>query len=161
MRPIIQEVSTPHSPESLVEQLRAADCGLRIALLRSHSFELPSARYSLVAANPFLTFRSFGSRCEIKSEIRNPKSEIKFGSPWHVLDSLMARFELLDEIDLPFPLGGCFGFWGYDLKNFVEPKLARRAPQDLELPDAQVGFYDSLVVFDHRLGKQWIISTGL
>jgi para-aminobenzoate synthetase component 1 len=73
----------------------------------------------------------------------------------------MARYEVLDEVDLPFPLGGCFGYWGYDLKNFVEPKLSRRAVQDLELPDCQVGFYDSLVVFDHILGRTWIVSTGL
>jgi len=78
-----------------------------------------------------------------------------------LLDSLVARFELLEEIDLPFPLGGCFGYWGYDLKNFVEPKLPRRTVNDLELPDCHVGFYDSLVVFDHRLGKTWIVSTGL
>ena len=73
----------------------------------------------------------------------------------------MSRFELLDEIDLPFPLGGCFGYWGYDLKNFTEPKLPRRAVNDLELPDCHVGFYDSLVVFDHQLGKVCIVSTGL
>src|SRR5262249_23596545 len=81
--------------------------------------------------------------------------------PWHVLESLMLRYELLDEMDLPFPLGGCFGYWAYDLKNFVEPKLCRRAVNDLELPDCHVGVYDSLVVFDHRLGKTWIVSTGL
>src|SRR6185436_10916813 len=80
---------------------------------------------------------------------------------WSLLDALMARYELLEEIDLPFPLGGCFGYWGYDLKNFVEPKLPRRAINDLELPDCHVGFHDSLVAFDHRLGKTWIISTGL
>jgi len=73
----------------------------------------------------------------------------------------MARYELLDEIDLPFPLGGCFGYWGYDLKNFTEPKLPRRAVNDLELPDCHVGFYGSLVVFDHRLGKTCIVATGL
>jgi para-aminobenzoate synthetase component 1 len=73
----------------------------------------------------------------------------------------MARYEILDEIDLPFPLGGCFGFWGYDLKNFVEPRLPRRAENDLELPDCCVGFHDSLVAFDHRLDKTWIVSTGL
>ncbi len=73
----------------------------------------------------------------------------------------MSRYELLDEIDWPFPLGGAFGYWGYDLKNFSEPKLSRRAANDLELPDCHVGFYDSLVVFDHRLGKAIIISTGV
>jgi aminodeoxychorismate synthase component I len=73
----------------------------------------------------------------------------------------MARYELLEELDLPFPLGGCFGFWGYDLKNFVEPQLKRRAVNDLELPDCHVGFYGSLLAIDHHLSKAWIISTGL
>ena len=158
LRPLIQEIASAHTPDSLVEQLRIGNCGLRnVVLLRTSSFDSPSARYSFVAANPFLIFRSLGSRCEIHS----PSSELHFGNPWQVLDALMARFELLDEIDLPFPLGGCFGYWGYDLKNFAEPKLPRRAVNDLELPDCQVGFYDSLVVFDHRLGKTFVVSTGL
>ena len=173
MRPLIQEIQTAHTPESLVEQL----CGEGgVVLLRSSSFDSPQARYSFVAANPFLTFRSFGSRCEIRRSAEHcsaspgPNSreamlrapaQTQFGNPWHILDALMSRFELLEEIDLPFPLGGAFGYWGYDLKNFTEPKLPRRAVNDLELPDCHVGFYDSLVVFDHRLGKVCIVSTGL
>ena len=155
MHPLIQEIQTQHTPESLVEQLRGES---GIALLRSSSFESPQARYSFVTAKPFRTFRSFGSRCEI---ISGQQPQIQFGNPWHLLNSLMSRYELLDEIDLPFPLGGCFGYWGYDLKNFTEPKLLRRAVNDLELPDCHVGFYDNLVVFDHRLGKVFIVSTGL
>ena len=151
MRPLIQEIQTAHTPESLVEQLRDEN---GIILLRSNSFDSPQARYSFIVVNPFLTFRSFGSRCEIQQQVQ-------FGNPWHLLDALMSRFELLDEIDLPFPLGGAFGYWGYDLKNFTEPKLPRRAVNDLELPDCHVGFYDSLVVFDHRFGKVCIVSTGL
>lgn len=155
MRPIILEIDTPHAPESLVERLRGED---GVALLRSHGFESPQARYSFVAANPFLKLRAFGSLCETASAEGRRR---QFGNPWSVLDSLMARYEILDEVDLPFPLGGCFGFWGYDLKNFVEPRLPRRAENDLELPDCRVGFHDSLVAFDHRLGKTWIVSTGL
>jgi len=159
MRPLIQETQTAHTPESLVGQLRGES---GIVLLRSRSFDSPQARYSFVAANPFLTFRSSGSRCEIsRPQTPDPRPQIQFGNPWQLLDALMSRFELLDEIDLPFPLGGAFGYWGYDLKNFTEPKLPRRAVNDLELPDCHVGFYDSLVVFDHRLGKVCIVSTGL
>jgi para-aminobenzoate synthetase component I len=158
MRPLIQEIQTAHTPESLVEQLHG-ESGL--VLLRSRSFDSPRARYSFVTANPFLTFRSFGSRCEISGRISDPRSEIQFGNPWHILDALMSRYELLDEIDLPFPLGGAFGYWGYDLKNFTEPKLPRRAANDLELPDCHVGFYDSIVVFDHCLGRVCVVSTGL
>jgi para-aminobenzoate synthetase component 1 len=155
MRPLIQQIQTAHTPESLVDQLRGEP---GIVLLRSGFFDSPQARYSFVTICPFLTLRSFGSRCEIAS---GDSQHVQFGNPWHVLDGLMARYELLEEIDSPFPLGGCFGYWGYDLKNFVEPKLPRTAVNDLELPDCAVGFYDSLVVFDHRLEKTWIISTGL
>ena len=161
MRPLIEEIQTAHTPETLVENLHR-ETGL--VLLRTSSFDSPSARYSFVTANPFLTFRSSGSRCEItRLETRNsePETHSHFGNPWHILDSLMSRCELLEEVDLPFPLGGCFGYWGYDLRNFVEPKLPRRAANDLELPDCHVGFYDSLVVFDHQLNKTWIVSTGL
>ena len=158
MRPLIQEIHTAHTPESLVENLRDER---GIILLRSNSFDSPQARYSFVAANPFLTFRSFGSRCEITRHPSPVTRHIHFGNPWHLLDSLMSRFELLDEIDLPFPLGGAFGYWGYDLKNFTEPKLPRRAVNDLESPDCHVSFYDSLVVFDHQLGKVFVVSTGL
>jgi para-aminobenzoate synthetase component 1 len=159
MRPLIQEIQTAHTPESLIENLRGEP---GVVLLRTAQLDSPSARYSFVAANPFLTFRSFGSHCEIsRPQTPDPRPEPQFGNPWHLLGALMSRFELLDEIDLPFPLGGCFGYWGYDLKNFTEPKLPRRAVNDLELPDCHVGFYDSLVVFDHRLGKVCVVSTGL
>ncbi len=155
MRPLLERISTSHTPESLAEHLRGVP---GLVLLRSALFDSPRARYSFLAARPFLTFRSFGSRCELCSAER---TDLQFGNPWHLLDSLMSRYELLDELDLPFPLGGCFGYWSYDLKNFVEPRLTRRALNDLELPDCCVGFYDSLVVFDHHLGKTWIVSTGL
>jgi para-aminobenzoate synthetase component I len=155
MCPLVSEITTAHTPEMLAENLRDEEFQV---LLRSSLFDSPEARYSFVTARPFLTFRSRGSRCELRTAT---ESQILFGDPWHLLESLMLRYELLDEMDLPFPLGGCFGHWGYDLKNFVEPKLCRRAVNDLELPDCHIGFYDSLVVFDHRLGKSWIVSTGL
>jgi len=148
------------SPEALIEQLEDQ---AGVVLLRSGLFDSPQVRYSFVTARPFLMFRSFGARCEIErlNGAGSNSVAIQFGNPWHLLEQLMSQYELLDHIDLPFPLGGCFGYWGYDLKNFVEPKLPRRAMNDLELPDCHVGFYDGLVVFDHQLGKTWIVSTGL
>ena len=154
MRPLIQEVATAHSPESLAASVGPAE---GLILLRSGSLASPHSQYSFLAARPFLYFRSFGSRCELTS---GSSRQVHFANPWRLLESLMSRFELLDELDLPFPLGGCFGYWGYDLKNFLEPKLTRRAVNDLELPDCFVGFYASLVVFDHALNKTWIVPTG-
>jgi len=158
MRPLIEEIQTAHTPDTLAEMLRL-ETGL--VLLRTSAFDSPSARYSFVTSNPFLTFRSSGSRFETTHHSSLITHHSQYGNPWHILDGLMARCEVLEELDLPFPLGGCFGYWGYDLRNFVEPRLPRRAANDLELPDCHVGFYDSLVVFDHQLGKTWIVSTGL
>jgi para-aminobenzoate synthetase component 1 len=155
MRSLVQLCSTCHTPESLAAQLRP-EHGL--VLLRSGFFESGQARYSFLAARPFLTFRSVGSRCEVRS---TSSRCCLFGNPWVILEELLGRFELHDEVDLPFPLGGCFGFWGYDLKNFIESKLRRTALNDLELPECHVGFYSSLVVFDHHLGRVWVIATGL
>src|SRR5206468_2066455 len=116
------------TPESLVTHLLARGDGLgessrapqsSVVLLRSALFDSEQARYSFVTARPFLTFRSLGSRCELSSA---DGSHVQFGDPWRLLESLMSRYELLDEVDFSFPLGGCFGYWGYDLKNFVEPK---------------------------------------
>src|SRR2546423_6873111 len=155
MRSLITNASSTQSPD-LAALNPGAEPGM--VLLHSSLADSAQARYSFLTARPFLTFRSFGSRCELSF---GETTQIHFGNPWHLLNSLMSRYELLEELDLPFPLGGCFGYWCYDLKNFVEPRLPRRALQDLELPECSVGFYDSLVAFDHQLGKTCIISTEL
>ena len=155
MWPVVTELFPAEPPAQCLARLRHQP---GLVVLRSAGFDSPQARYSFAAARPFLSFRSFDTRCEL---ISAAGTQVQFGNPWRVLDELMARYELLEEVDFPFPLGGCFGYWGYDLKHFVEPKLPRRAVNDLELPDCHVGFYDSLVAFDHRLGKTWVISTGL
>ena len=155
MRALIEKLETAYDPERLAASLQN-EPGL--VLLHSSLPGAPGARYSLVAARPFLTFRSAGSRCEL---FWPGGHDVQFGDPWRLLDGWMSRFELHDEIDLPFPPGGCFGFWGYELKNFIEPRLSRRALNDLDLPECQLGFYDSLVVFDHHLGATSIVATGL
>src|SRR6058998_168181 len=105
MRPLIEETVSPHSPETLVEQLNGEP---GVVLLRSALFDSPQARYSFLAARPFLLFRASGSQCELVS---GAIKRTQYGNPWALLDRLMARYELLDELDLPFPLGGCFGYW--------------------------------------------------
>jgi para-aminobenzoate synthetase component 1 len=155
VRAIVQEVVSRHTPESLTALL-AGESGL--VLLRSSLTGGAQGRYSFVAARPFVSFRSYGARCEVMA---GKARHVEYGNPWRVLDRLLARYELLDEVDLPFPLGGCFGYWGYELNHFVEPRLRRQAVNDLELPDCQVGCYDSLVVFDHALAKTWVVSSGL
>ena len=95
---LLLEATSACSPEALVDEL-GGEPG--VVLLRSGLFDSQQARYSIVTARPFLTFRSFGARCEVFST--RDDLRVQFGNPWHVLDGLMARYELLDELDLPFP----------------------------------------------------------
>jgi para-aminobenzoate synthetase component 1 len=158
MPTLVESTPTAHCPESLAAALHR-DPSPGLVLLRSGCLDLPEARFSFVAANPFLTLRSRGSHCELTTP--NRPVTIHFGNPWRLLDTLLARFELLDDVDLPFPLGGAFGYWGYGLRRFVEPRLATGPADDLDWPDAVVHFHDSLVVFDHRTSRTWIVSTGI
>lgn len=151
----IEPCSTPHTPESLVTRL-AGEPG--VSLLRGARGEGDSRPFTLVTARPFLVFRSMGAHCRVLAAERVYS---QYGNPWRILGAWISRYEQLDHIDLPFPLGGCLGYWGYDLKNFVEPGLPQRAVNDLELPDCQLGFYSSLVVFDHAMATTWIVATGL
>lgn len=156
MTSLVQSSSAPSTPESLVHSLRGKP---GLILLRSNCFDLPQARYSIIACDPFLTLRLQGSRCELQR--RDQPVEVHFGNPWRLLDALLARYELLEEIDLPFPLGGAFGYFGYDLRRFLEPGRQSHAPPRLPVPDGWIAFHDSLVAFDHRTGEVWVIATGL
>lgn len=156
MKTLVEQAGTGLSPDVLAFRLRG-EPGL--VFLRSDGFEHAQARYSFVAARPFLVLRTRGSRCELHQD--GHPVQVHFGNPWRLLDSLLARFEMPDEIDLPFPLGGAFGYWGYNLRRFVEPRLGPGPIDDLELPECWIGFHDSLVVFDHRAGSTWVVSTGL
>ena len=63
MRPLITEITTQHTPSTLAASLRAEP---GVVVLRSGMPDSPQSRYSFVTARPFLTFRSFGSRCELR-----------------------------------------------------------------------------------------------
>ncbi len=127
-------------------------------LLRSALFRSKAERYSFVMAQPFAVFSSRGTSAQLVSE--SGVSPLH-GNPWNLLEDLMTPFAPMAEFDSPLPLGGCFGFWGYNLQSFVEKKAPAWAPNDLNLPDCYVGFYGSLLVFDHHLNKQFIVATGL
>jgi para-aminobenzoate synthetase component 1 len=156
MTPLVQEFATELLPEELTELVRREP---GVVLLDSTLVSSCSSRYSFVTARPMLQLRVFGFRCEVWE---HGKRLAHFGHPWQIMAQLLDRYEVADVADTPWPLGGCFGFWGYELKNTLEPGLPHRAQQPCPpLPDCHVGFYSALVVFDRILRKSWIVSTGL
>ena len=155
MRTRAIKLETGHTPQSLARQVRAKG---GLVLLESAGAWATAGRLSFVAVAPALSFRSLGARCETTT---GGHTETLFGNPWRALDTLLGRYDLGAEADIPFPAGFCAGYWGYELRQFVEPKLRPHPAADLSVPDCWLGFYDSLVVFDHETGGAWVVSTGL
>ncbi len=157
MRPIIQSIETDLSPEKVAGRIDESDLPV---LLRSGGEASFQSRFSFLAAFPLRQLTAYGAKCEW-TDADGSIAAVQFGNPWNLLRSEIARFEMIDEADTPFPMGGCFGYWGYDLKQFVEPRVGRASIHDLNLPDCKVGFYPSLLVWDHQLGRTWVVATGL
>ncbi|MCB1127249.1 MAG: anthranilate synthase component I family protein, partial [Verrucomicrobiae bacterium] len=153
---IIEPVENPGALSAVAARL---DGGPGRVLLESAPSGAGHGRWSFLAARPFVWLRAWGASCELR---QGSRVQWLYGDPWMLLERLLARYDL-GTLAGPdgMPLGGCFGYWGYDLKHFVEPRLPRRAAADLGLPDLCVGFYDSLVAFDHLESRSWIVSTGL
>ena len=107
--------------------------------------------YSILAAEPSKIIRAKGSRTEI---ITPTGTTITEGNPFDILSDQLALHQHNAPAD--FPLGAAIGYFGYDLKNFVE-KLPANAPDDIGLPDCWFGFYDNLLVFDHAAKEAWEI----
>lgn len=105
-----------------------------------------------------MTFRAHGTCITLEREGNVQQLE---GNAWRALDELLAPLQLKDLPACEVPLGACIGSWGYELKHQLEPKLRRTATCDLNMPDCQAGFYDSLLVVDHFSDQTLVVSTGL
>jgi len=79
------------------------------------------------------------------------------GNPFDIVGEQLALHH--HDASGDFPLGAAIGYFGYDLKNFVE-KLPAKAVDDIGLPDCWFGFYDNLLVFDHAKKEVWEIVGG-
>ncbi|MFM8357381.1 MAG: chorismate-binding protein, partial [Verrucomicrobiota bacterium] len=155
MRARLETFPAPAPADTLAARLRHRP---GFVYLRTGQFDVASARHSLLAADPVLVFRSLGSHGEIH---RGGRREAIFGDPWRILGRLLGEFEQPDEADAPFPLGAAIGYWGYELRQFLEPRVGRRAVHDLAIPDCQVGFHGSLAVYDHQHDAITVVATGV
>ncbi len=142
-----------HSELPLVERLPPAltcvDIFQRLASL-PHVLFLDSAlpdqelgRYSFVAADPYAWIERLADGSEALAEVEQA---------WRACRSRT-------HPELPPFQGGLAGLWGYELARSLENVPAARI-DDLPMPALAIGCYDTVVAFDHRLNKAWIISQG-
>ncbi len=99
-----------------------------------------SARYSYIAAEPY----------KILGNENDPFAAIERELQRHAVGKTNAP--------VPFT-GGAVGFLGYELGGRLE-RLPKPRADVLDLPQMAIGFYDTVIAFDHHERAAWIISRG-
>jgi para-aminobenzoate synthetase component 1 len=113
-------------------------------------------RYSFIGSDPFLVMRSKGDEITL---IKDGAEEKRRENPFSALEELLETHKL-DNKEYPVPfVGGAVGYFSYDLGRFIE-RLPETAVNDLDIPESYLGFYDTIIAFDHLAGKTYLISTG-
>ncbi len=130
------------------------------ALLESARVNDKTGRYSFVAGDPYLVFRSRGRDVEL-SLPATPRG--KYGrrvtmqrKPLEKLRELMSNYRTARVAGLPPFTGGVVGLLSYDLVHQFE-KLPRTVTDDLHVPDSCFLFVDTVIAFDHLDERAWVI----
>ncbi len=105
-------------------------------------------RYSFIAADPF-------DYLEIASHVENELDVLQ--QRWNVL---LRDLEIQTIDELPPFQGGVAGMFSYEIGASLE-KIPKPRCNEFQIPSLAVGFYDTVVAFDHQQNRAWIISQGL
>ncbi len=69
------------------------------------------------------------------------------GDPFTVLAQCLAPYHPVKLPELPSGIGGLFGFWGYELINWIEPRVPVYTSDEKNLPDGFMDAGRSLISF--------------
>ncbi|KAK8345008.1 hypothetical protein V6Z12_A07G119200 [Gossypium hirsutum] len=118
-------------------------------------------RYSVVGAQPSIEIVAKENMVTIMNHEEGSKIEEIVDDPMTVPRRIMEQWEpqRIDELPEVF-CGGWVGYFSYDTVRYVEKKKLpfSSAPlDDRNLPDAHLGLYDDVIVFDHVEKKAFLI----
>ncbi|HLA49865.1 MAG TPA: anthranilate synthase component I family protein, partial [Thermodesulfovibrionia bacterium] len=112
------------------------------------------ARYSFAGAKPFSILKVKNNAVELEF---NGKKILSSAAPLKILNELLASYKIKPLENLPPFLGGAVGIISYDFVHYLE-RLPRTVIDDLQIPDAHFLFFDTVLAFDHKQKKTYIIS---
>lgn len=116
------------------------------------------ARFSFVAADPSLIFKSKGREISLT----NAKDETKIfktdHDPLYELEKIMKRYRQAPVSGLPPFSGGAVGYMGYDTVRFIE-KIPDKNKDILNIPESLFIFTDTILIFDHLNKKIKVVSN--
>lgn len=115
----------------------------------------PSARYSVMGADPALVFKWRGRSGWVESAAGR---RALAGDPLEHLQSLLDIHSVSSAPRLPF-CGGAIGYLSYDLCRSIE-RIPERAFDDHGWPDCLLGFYRHGVVIDHAADEVYLCALA-
>jgi len=113
-------------------------------------------RYSLVGCNPLWILEARGDRTT--QSHRDGSQHVFEGDPFDALSACLAPYQPVKLPQLPAGIGGLFGFWGYELIHWVEPRVPVYPPTETDLPDGLWMQVDQLLIFDQVKRKIWAVA---
>jgi len=153
LKPLLREISLVHSAEEIYALFANEENSVFLdSAINAHNL----GRYSFIARDPFLLFTSKGTEICLKNIEGNHKKE---GNPFELLKDLLAIYSTDKIPGFPPLTGGVIGYFGYDMGCLLE-SIANKGVDDYHLPDCCVGFYDTVLIFDHQEHKTYIAATG-
>ena len=151
--PLIQEVPSPPSALAAFSTIRDRPGAI---LLESATRDPKLGRWSFLACDPFLTFRSKGPRIEIH---RPTGTEVREGDPFAALRDLLTDFQVERPPNAPPLIAGAIGYFAYDLGRFVE-HIPEETVDDVPVADCHLGFYGAVAAIDHIEHRAFISAIG-
>ncbi|MBD2384006.1 anthranilate synthase component I [Cylindrospermum sp. FACHB-282] len=113
-------------------------------------------RYSLLGGDPQWILEARGDRT-IQTQ-RDGSQNVFTGDPFTALSKCLAPYYPVKLPELPSGIGGLFGFWGYELIHWIEPRVPVYPPDERNIPDGLWMQVDHLLVFDQVKRKIWAIA---
>lgn len=135
----------------------------RVCAGQPYSFLLESVeggeqlgRYSFLGCDPLWVLEAKGA--STTQTYRNGSVQTFSGDPFEVLAHCLASYRPVKLPQLPPGIGGLFGFWGYELIHWIEPRVPIYPAEPTDLPDGLWMQVDNLLVFDQVKRKIWAIA---
>ena len=151
-RRIMGDLSTP-----VTALMRAQRNGENAFLLESVEGGEKIARYSFLGCRPFLVVRSRQGQTHL--QYADGRSEILSGPFLEHIRQLFSRYRAASLPGLPPFCGGAVGYLSYDLVRQFE-EIPDNAKDELQLDDAALMFFRTLLAFDHVKQQIWILSCA-
>ena len=113
-------------------------------------------RYSFLGCDPVWVLQAKGNITT--QTYRDGSIDLFEGNPFDVLTNCLKPIQPVKLPELPPGIGGLFGFWGYELIRWIEPRVSIYPASEEDLPDGVWMQVDNLIIFDQVKRKIWAIA---